>query len=467
MRVRFLVGRLIALPVRHKLIAGGIAMAFLAGCLVWTRHLPPQEYIGSALLFFDRTAVPTPDPGKVHTDQIEAIELAKAVLSDDLVNALCKHFALYPDSRGGEAARFRSNLMLSRESTSSLRVTWRGTDRSQTVTVTNTVSMLLTSWVPDAGHRRPDPGPPVPVPLAAPIEAFAPIEQNPRIGQAQANLSPMKARLQTVLNDEKELRFELTTADQRLTALGDEARKLQASIGQASAEREANLTARQPLTEQLATDKKRLDLLRVRYTDAYPDVEAAQERIAETEKKLAAMPVMRPAPSAEQSRLNALTKEMNNLGAERLRLSGELSKKARLKTYLRNQRVEGSKQGESPEQASTDPQPGQSKPTLTDPTPSLSSTTAGSQILVSTDGDQVRPFRILERAADAQPTSNSRRLLIWLVAAAGPLFGVLYLLLAIWWFRAVRDAETLETIVPENIAYLGAIPGINTWRHSL
>jgi hypothetical protein len=50
---------------------------------------------------------------------------------------------------------------------------------------------------------------------------------------------------------------------------------------------------------------------------------------------------------------------------------------------------------------------------------------------------------------------------------AGPLSGVLYLLSAVWWFRAVRNAETLEKIVPENIAYLGAIPGMNTWRRSI
>jgi len=46
-----MVGRLMALPLRHKLIAAGIEVACIAGCLVWTRHLPPQEYTSSALLF--------------------------------------------------------------------------------------------------------------------------------------------------------------------------------------------------------------------------------------------------------------------------------------------------------------------------------------------------------------------------------------------------------------------------------
>ena len=73
-------------------------------------------------------------------------------------------------------------------------------------------------------------------------------------------------------------------------------------------------------------EKKKLDLLRVRYTDAYPDVEAAQERIAETEQKLAAMPAVRPAPDAEQARLGAVTKQMNRLGAEKVRLSASFQR---------------------------------------------------------------------------------------------------------------------------------------------
>ena len=467
MRIRFMVGRLIALPLRHKLIAAGIVVALIAGYLVWARHLPPQEYASSTLLFFDRTAAPKPDSGIVHTDRTQATELAKSILTDNLVNAICKHFGLFPDSSGGDAARFRANLMLSGESTSSLRVTWRGTDRSQTVAVTNTVAVLLTSWVPDAAHQRSDPAPPVPAPPATLMTAMAPIEKRPPAEGVQAKPSPVKARLEKVLNDEKELQVLLAAADKRLAALGDESRRVEASIGQANAERQASITARQPLAEQLATEKKKLDLLRVRYTDAYPDVEVAQERITETEQKLIAMPVVRPVPDAEQSRLSAVTKEMNHLGAEKARLSGELSKKAKLERKLHSQELEGSVPATKPEQASIEPQPIQTQPRLSDPAPSPALTASNSQTQGSTDGDQVRAFKILERAANAQPTNNPRRLLHWLVAVAGPLCGLLYLLLAVWWFRAVRNVETLERIVPENIAYLGAIPGMNTWRHSV
>ena len=466
MRQGFLVGRLMALPLRHKLIAAGIVVAFIGGYTVWARRLPPQKYTSSALLFFDRTAAPKPDPGKVHTDQVQATELAKSILSDDLVKAICDHFGLFPGSRGGEATRFRSNLMLSRESTSSLRVTWRGTDRGQTVAVANTVAVLLTSWVPDAAHQRSDPAAPGPAPPSTPLPAMTPIEPKPPVETSPAKPTPAKAHLEKLLTEEKELQSLLASADKRLAALGDEAHRLEASIEHANTERETNIAARQPLTEQLATEKRTLDLLRARYTDAYPDVEAAQERVKEAEQKLAAMPV-RPAPDADQNHLNAMRKELIQQAAAKVHWSNELSKKARLESVLRSQEVKVSGSGREGQQASTEAQPKPTDSSRSRPSPAPALTAPGSPAADLTGGEQVRVFKILERAANAQPTNNPRRLGTWLAVVAGPMWGVLYLLLAVWWFRAVSNAETLERIVPENVAYLGAIPGMNAWRHSV
>src|SRR5579863_6119678 len=98
MRAGFIVGRLIALPLRHKLIAAGIEVACIAGCLVWTRHLPSQEYTSSALLFFDRTVSAKLHPNGMQADKKQATELAESILSEDIVKALCKHFDLFRDS---------------------------------------------------------------------------------------------------------------------------------------------------------------------------------------------------------------------------------------------------------------------------------------------------------------------------------------------------------------------------------
>jgi hypothetical protein len=417
------------------------------------------------LLFFDRTAAPKPGPAAEHADQTHAAELAKSILSDDRISAICKHFDLYPDSNGGEAARFRSNLTFSGESTSSLRVTWRGIDRSQTVEVANTVAVLLTSWVPGAARQNLETALAESAAPSSPATARSAMEPKPPAKTIHPKRSQAEVRLAKVLNGEVQLQVLLAKTDKELAALGDESRRLEASIGKANAERQASIAARQPLTEQLATEKKKLDLLRARYTDAYPDVDKAQERIAETEQKLAAMPAVRPAPDVEQARMNAVIKEMNRLGKEKARLSAELSKSARLETTLRSQEVDV--QATGPEQASTEPRPERGKATLSDPVPPLAASASNSQSADFADGGQGRAFKILERAANAQPTNNPRRLLGWLVIVAGPLAGVLYLLSAVWWFRVIRNAEMLGRILPENIAYLGAIPGMNTWRRSV
>jgi hypothetical protein len=68
------------------------------------------------------------------------------------------------------------------------------------------------------------------------------------------------------------------------------------------------------------------------------------------------------------------------------------------------------------------------------------------------------PFSILERAEVAQPVDNVQLRLIWLGSGAGVLLGILYLTLALWWFRAVQSLTALEQIVPGEVAYVGAIP---------
>ena len=468
MRAR-LIDRLIALPLRHKVIAAGIEVAFIVGCMIWVRHLPTQEYTSSSLLFFDRTVVSKLNPAGMQSNQTHVVELAQSILSDDVAKMLCKRLGLFPDEESGrEAARFRSHLMLSRESTSALRVTWRGGDRTQTIAAANAVAIQLTSWIPDDAARRPaDPVQPAPDLWASSIKPSAPRESTAHGAEVTPRTGSPKARLQIVLHDENELRSQLASADQRLADLGKEAQGLEVSIAQEDANRQAALTARQPLMAKLTAEKKNLEVLRARYTDAYPDVEAAQERISEIESRLAAMPSAGATSDGDQSRLKSVTKEMDNLGAERTRLSSQLSEEAIEETRLRSQEVEASKQAAKLEPSSVEPQPGRSNSMLLDRVVTRAPAAAISHTAYSTEGDEARVFKVLVPAAHAQPTDNPRQLLKWLVAVAGPLCGILYLLLTIWRFRAVRNVETLKRIVPGNIAYLGAIPGMNKWRHNV
>jgi hypothetical protein len=465
MRAGSIVARLIALPLRHKLMAVGIEVAFITGCLVWARHLPRLEYTSSALLSFDEFAAAHLASGGVQTDHQQAAALAESVLSDEVLKTLCWQLGLPQDPSGGEAARFRSGLMLSQDSPSKLRVTWRGDDRGQAMAVANAVAVLLASWIPEDARGLPsDSVAPLPDPA---IALTAPTEPTPRMVEVMDRLSRQRAHRESVLREQKQLRFEIATADQRLAAIGEEVRRLEASIRQVNAERETEAAARQPLVAVLDADQKKLDVLRARYTDAYPDVEAAQERIVETEKKLATMPAVRPAPDADQSRLVSTRKEMNNLGAERERLLHQLLEKASLEMRLRNQDAEGSAQATRLDQASPEPQAVQSKPVLSGPAAAAALTAPSAQTTNSADSDRLRPFMVLEPAADAEGTDGRYLVLNWLLGVVGPLCGILYLVFAVWWFRVVRDVEALERVVPDDVAYLGAIPGMNTWRRNV
>jgi hypothetical protein len=454
--------RLIGLPLLHKLAATGIAVAFIVAYTVSSINLPPQEYTSAALLFFDKTAVAKLDPSGMRIDQKHPDGLAKLILSDKVIDVLCRNLGLSSDANGGQGAESRSHLTLSDESTSSLRIGWRGNDRKQTMAITNAMAVLLSSWIPtNAMRQNPEPAPSDTVP---PPRSTTHAEPTPTIVGAEAVLRRVNAQLETVLNKQKELRSALAAADQRLAALGEESHRLETSIAQINAERQTATSARQPLIAQLATEKKNLDTLRERYTDAYPDVEAAQERVADIEEQLAAFPAVRPFPVDERSRLNSMTSEMKRLGMEKSRLLAQSLMEDKLETNLRRQ--ENAMQAARPVLAPLEPQLTQTNPVVAAPAPSTSRA-QNSQTGDPAEGDQVRPFKVLERATDAQLVSDPGRQFGWTIAIAGPICEMLYLLWAIWRFRVVHNEETLEKIVPGNVAYLGAIPGINTWRHNI
>ncbi len=474
MGARSIISRLSALPLRHKLIAVAIEAMAIGGCVAWLQHFPPAEYSSSALLFFDSSAAARAGVAEeTGSNPAQVTQLARSILSDDAVSAISTEVGLNSDGRGSAVSRFRSALSLSRESTSSLRVTWRGTDRNQATVAANEVALRLMSWSPAVAL----PGLAAPglastdgsdrVGSTHPAGTFTPILPPEPRSQIAIKVSQLKARLEEVVNYQNELRLELANIDQKQSKLSEEQHRLEVAVKKASDERLASTSARQPLMAQLAAEKKKLEALRVRYTDAYPDVEAAQERIAEMEDKLAALPATHSAVDADQSRLNTLTREINNLGADRARLLRQLAEEARLEEDLSGQVFAALKQEAKVDLASTSLQSEQSKLPPVNADAPLAPPRASQENVASPEGDEVHAFRILVPAGRAQATHNPRQLLRWLAMVAGSLSGILYLVLAVWWFRAVRNVESLERIVPSDIAYLGGIPGIQTWRHNV
>lgn len=460
MAAKNIVGRLKVLPLKHKVIAAAIEVACIVGALVCVRYLPPWEYTSSALLSFDRDAAARSELVALHLNQAEAGEWAQSILSDNLILAVCRQLGLFVDESGNEAARFRSRLTLSAESNSNLRVTWRGADRSQTAAATNAVASLLTSaGFDDTTRETSNATPAVTSHPGTPFTPKALIERSQPFGDAQSRANQAAAHLEYVRNDQKQLRLDVANADRKLAYLEEEARRLEASVSKANGERQGDLAARQPLMAQLAAEKKNLEALRARYTDDYPDVQSAQEKVAETEKRLAALPAAPTGADADLSRLNSVRDEMKHVSAESQQL---LDRLAKVEADIRRQEAKGSVRGSGLARVSTASQPGQNRAKLSGPT----SIPRNSRALTSTEDDGLHPFKIVEGASHARPTNNSY-LLAWLAAVAAFLSGILYLLLVTLRFSPVRSGEALNRMVPDYIADLGAIPGMNRWRHNL
>ena len=432
MQERSIVARIAVLPLRHKLIGACVSLAVLIGFLLAILLLPPQKYRSSALLSFDGSTVTANSLNASQNGQGPTEALAESILSDETIKTLCWQLNMMPENpTGAEVADFRASLTFTQVSPLQLRVDWRGPDASQAVAATNAVAVLLASWVPEAATSHAS-------------VSISPVQ--PGLG-APKGATPA---LENVLRQHQLHQFKLAATEQSLAELGEEARKLEEKIKSAGAEKQRALSARQPLVTQLATERKKLEGLRTRYTDEYPDVEASRERIAEIQAKLDALPAQPAAQDADENLLSTVTKQIDDLRAQRALLLHQLQVDMWLEKGLGGRGPKGQAQVASRSQ----PPPGQG----TEGMPLASD---------AMNGGQARPFTVVESASDAKPMDNRYSLLRRAGALVGPLCGLFYLFLAARWFRAVSNAESLERILPAGVPYLGAIPGMNRWRHNI
>src|ERR1700751_1252249 len=79
--------RFLAVPLRHKLAAAGIALAIGSGFLVWSRHDVPRGTI--AVLSFDAGAAQRVEPGIMRAKE-PAVAFAQFILNDEMARELVK-----------------------------------------------------------------------------------------------------------------------------------------------------------------------------------------------------------------------------------------------------------------------------------------------------------------------------------------------------------------------------------------
>jgi hypothetical protein len=459
MQIAFVVARLNALPLRHKLLACAISLAAATGCLALTPWLP-HAYASSAWLAFDATA-------GAQAGGKSATALAESILSDDALGSVARQLNLFPkDSTNRQADRLRSHLAIASQPASKLRVTWSDAEPAQAKAVTDAVANLLASWVSptSAGLEASDSDPlaPAKTATAAAASQSAPQTENAQTAQEIAQLS---ARHQTLLSEEGQLLAQLDVADHRLEELETEQHRLAGIVQQAKTERQAQITARQPLETKLVAAKKNLDDMRARYTEAYPDMQTAKDRIAELETQVAALPAVKPLPEADQARLDAVAKEIGQTRSERTPMLQRLEDDQTLDKTLRD-RLEVLELPASPAAQGVAPTASQrphgkhrrrvqSAGTVAR---ARSASVGTKPPLAHTFRPGRSPFQILDHAGAAQPIEFMRSLLPWLALAAGLLTGILYLAFALWWFRVVQGVAALEKFVPDEVAYIGAIP---------
>jgi hypothetical protein len=412
--------RFLAVPLRHKLVAAGIAVAVGIGFFAWAHHDATQSAT-TAVLSFDADAAWEAVPRIMSAHEREpAVALAQSILNDEGVTGLVKQTGVQSD-----AVNFRSRLEMKQPSDKLLYVNYHDADKKLSATAANAVANLLVGW-----RASPFVAPSMPAlaaPQSAPLTTHA-------IAQPHQHRRPLHPRSDVL----RELEAQLAVTDQKLAAFNagqpqaSTAQKADAATPPSSTDNEQHRV----LESQLSAAQKRLDDLRVRYTDEYPDVETAKENIAEIRQKLAALrPVSNEAEQAAKPQmLDAGGDEAGQLRQERAQLTQAIAVEKRHEAMLRDQGA--SEAGDTPEAVQTASPSLPRAGTVRQPV-----TPVARQTLHS-------PFALVQ-LAEADRTSHSEDGLfaVWYGALAGIFSGLFYLAGAIWRHRLIEGAVALERLV--------------------
>ena len=415
MQPRTILLHLFALPLRQKLVAGGIAVAIGSGLFAWSRYAatatPPAT---TAVLSFDPRGAGT---GVMTANAKEpAVALAQSVLSDEAVRGLAKQAGLSFTNGKNDVVEFRSRLDLAQTSPRLLRVNYKGTDKKVSAAVANAVANTLVAYMPE--------------PVVATATSTLARLDGPLATHASAKSLHRRHPSHSRSPALRELESQLAAADLKLAALDAQAtasQKADAAAPPSSVENEHRRT----LESQLSVTQKKLDDLRARYTDEYPDVETTKEDIAEIRQELASLrPVSNESErAADQAKLVADANEPDQLRLERAQLMQAIVVENQREAALRDQTASGVADSALAVQTVS---------------PSLPRQAPVSQSLNPSAGQiWQRPFTLV-RLAGGAGTSQSESGLLWYWPLAGVFCGLLYLAGAVWRYRTMESAAPLE-----------------------
>jgi len=406
-----------AVPFRHKIIAAGVAVAIAGGVYVISKRGMTKSATMASLSFNPGVALQI-EP-RVLDAKEPAVALAQSILSDDVVKAISKQAGVSFSAAKNDVTEFRSHLEITQPSAKTLRVSYHDADQKKSATAVNTVAIILAAWTPF---------PVVEPPPAALTNQAAPPVSPPELGRRRHHASPPPS------NSLRELVAQLSANDQKLASLSaDQAivpHKANVDLQASNAEGEH----RRLLQVQLSGAEKRLADLRVRYTDEYPDVETANENIAQIQRELASLPPVsnEPVLSANPKVADTVAAEINQLRQERLRLMQAIAIEQRREAVLREETRLSMQGGGATVQNVSLSQPQQAPIPVSENPPVLSFE---------------NPFRLIRLA------SFDRSNLTWPVPLSGFLCGFLYLGIAMWRYQPI---ESGNPDVPGKMKMVGA-----------
>jgi hypothetical protein len=390
---------------------------------LWPRYgaTPPAT---TAVLSFDAGAARQADAGVMNANaKGPAVALAQSILSDEAVRELAKQAGVSFSSNENEAAEFRSRLDMTQTSARLLRVNYRDTDKKLSAAVANAVANTLVAWIPTS--VAPTATSVIPTATSAPSQPGAPSAK-----PAFAKSGRQSHLLHSQSHKLRELERQLAAADRKPTASDRQAiasQKADVAPPPSSTDNEERRT----LESQLSVAQKKLDDLRARYTDEYPDVESTKDDITEIRRKLASRPPVsnEAERAASPPKQEADANETDQLRLERARLMQVILVEKRREAGLRDQTP--SSVGNSASAVQTVPPP------LTPQAPIRQSLE-----LVAGQIWQ-RPFTLVRLAGDAG-AGQSKSGLLWYWPLAGILCGLLYSGVAMWRYRPIERAAQLE-----------------------
>lgn len=439
MQWRTILQRLRAVPLLDKLIAAFLVAAIGGGGFAASKYRADGSS-PKAALSFDVGAARQSAPAVANAAE-PATALARFILTDQAVASLSRQDGVAPSAGQSDIARFRSRLQITQPSADTLWVMYRDADRNKAATATNAVARMLAAWTP-----APAASPLAPAARAVPAAAHPKAQENRR--QSSYSSSASLGKLEALLS---------ATVKQLAV--------LSAQPQQPVAARKANSDAQPPnpatdqrqlLEGQLSAALKKLDDLRVRYTDEYPDVENTKDDIAEIRRELAAL----PAPKKSNEAKEAVPPRPSDARAEAI--SELLREEAQLKAAIA---AEKQFQAEIEKNPARSPQ----GPTVAShaPTPLRQSSPASAPAAPVAVKLAQSPFKLVQLANSSAGGST------WPMTLAGLICGLLYLGGAVWVHRPpemvanrapASTRATVASMTPNKLTVMEAVLGTSAPR---